>query len=72
MKKNLLSFVLFTLAIFLCGGIQAQTIIDENFDQFTEGSEDNPATTDISGYSGKLYKTLKRLAESCLLKTVAT
>lgn len=59
MKKNLLSFVLSALAIFLCGGIQAQTIIDENFDQFTEGSEDNPATTDISGYSGKLYKTLK-------------
>ena len=31
-------------------------VIDENFDSFTEGSEDAPATTDIGGYSGKLYK----------------
>ncbi len=59
MKKNLLSFVLLALAAFLCGNLQAQTLIDEHFDAFTEGSEDNPATTDISGYSGKLFKTLK-------------
>lgn len=31
-------------------------VIDENFDSFTEGSEDAPATTDIGGYSGKLKK----------------
>lgn len=31
-------------------------IIDENFNTFTEGSEDAPATTDIGGYSGKLKK----------------
>lgn len=31
-------------------------IIDENFDSFTEGSEDAPSTTDIGGYSGKLKK----------------
>ena len=31
-------------------------IIDENFNTFTEGSEDAPSTTDIGGYSGKLKK----------------
>ena len=56
MKKNIYSFVLILIGILLCGGLQAQTIIDENFDTFTEGSEESPATTDISGYSGKLYK----------------
>lgn len=56
MKKNIFTFVLVFFATLLCGGMQAQTIIDENFDSFTEGSEDSPATTDISGYSGKLYK----------------
>lgn len=56
MKKNIYSFVLILLGILLCGGLHAQTIIDENFDTFTEGSEESPATTDISGYSGKLYK----------------
>lgn len=58
MKKNIYSFLLVALCTLLCGNIQAQTIIDENFDAFTEGSEDTPATTDISGYSGKLYKTI--------------
>ena len=33
-------------------------VLDENFDSFTEGSEDEPATTDLGGFSGKLYKTL--------------
>lgn len=58
MKKNLLSIALTLLCTILCGGMQAQVIIDENFDVFTEGSETEPATTDISGYSGKLYKTI--------------
>lgn len=58
MKKNIYSFVLILLGILLCGGLQAQTIIDENFDTFTEGREDSPATTDISGYSGKLNKSI--------------
>lgn len=58
MKKNLLSFALSLLCIIVCGNAQAQVLIDENFDSFTEGSEETPATTDISGYSGKLYKTI--------------
>lgn len=34
------------------------TVFSENFDAFTEGSEDAPGTTDISGYTGKLKKTI--------------
>lgn len=34
-------------------------VLDQNFDAFTEGSEDNPATVDISSYSSnKLRNTL--------------
>ena len=58
MKRNLLSLMLLAFALFLCGGIQAQTLIDEHFDAFTEGSEESPAATDISGYSGKLFKQI--------------
>ena len=50
--------MLLAFALFLCGGIQAQTLIDEHFDAFTEGSEESPAATDISGYSGKLFKQI--------------
>lgn len=60
MKKNLLLFLLLTLMSFMCADLYAQeeVVIDENFSAFTEGSESKPATTDISGYSGKLYKTI--------------
>lgn len=49
-----------TLMSFVCADLRAQeeVVIDEDFSEFTEGSESQPATTDISGYSGKLYKTI--------------
>lgn len=33
-------------------------VLDEKFAAFTDGSAESPASTDISGYSGKLAKTL--------------
>lgn len=59
MRKNLLFIMLtFIWAAFGTEAFAQQTLIDENFDQFTEGTEDNPATTDISGYTGKLNQTI--------------
>lgn len=59
MKKYQLLVALTVSASLFCANVQAQEIIiNESFDQFSEGSETEPATTDISGYSGKLYKTL--------------
>lgn len=46
------------MSLFCLGGLAQEVIIDEHFDAFTEGSEQEPATTDISGYSGKLKKTI--------------
>ncbi len=46
------------LSLFAFNAHAQQVVVDENFDQFTEGSEDSPATTDISGYTGKLNKTI--------------
>lgn len=63
MTKRLL-FLMTTLIMtgFWSFSLQAQddltVIIDQNFDAFTEGSESAPATTDISGYGGKLRSTL--------------
>lgn len=62
MKKTLLRLVstmAFALALAAGTAFAQTTIIDQNFDQFTEGSEQQPATTDISGYTGKLYKTIQ-------------
>lgn len=58
MKKKLLSLALMLLGSAMTTSISAQVIIDQKFDDFTEGSEATPATTDITGYSGKLYKTI--------------
>lgn len=49
----------FAFAMTIGTAFAQTTIIDQNFDQFTEGSEDEPATTNIGGYSGKLYKTIQ-------------
>ena len=62
MKQKLLMLAMLFLAFAM--GATAQddnvtVVLDENFDAFTEGSEDAPATTDISSYSsGKLSKNL--------------
>ncbi len=34
-------------------------VLEENFDSFTDGSEDAPGTTDLGGFSGALYKNLQ-------------
>ncbi len=48
-----------TMMSMKCVTLNAQeTIIDQNFDEFTEGSESSPSSTDISGYTGKLNKTI--------------
>lgn len=63
-KINLHCFLVALLSILGMTGVQAAEVdttivINENFDAFTEGSEDSPATTDISTYSsGKLSSTL--------------
>lgn len=62
MKQKLLMLAMMCMVFAL--GVQAQddklvTVLDENFDAFTEGSVDAPATVDISSYSSsKLNKTL--------------
>ncbi len=61
MKQKLLMLAMLFLAFAM--GATAQddnvtVVLDENFDAFTEGSEDAPATTDLGGFSGKLYKNL--------------
>ena len=62
MKQKLLMLAMLFVAFAM--GATAQddnvtVVLDENFDSFTEGSEDEPATTDISSYSsGKLSKKL--------------
>lgn len=62
MKQKLLMLAMLLVAFAM--GATAQddnvtVVLDENFDSFTEGSEDEPATTDISSYSsGKLSKNL--------------
>ena len=67
MTKTLLLMALWLTATVFAGNATAQTgtdgglttILDEKFDAFTEGSEDEPATTDISSFSsGKLGSTL--------------
>ena len=50
-------------ALSICGSVYAQdevkVLLEENFDAFTEGSVETPATTDISSYSsGKLADVL--------------
>ena len=62
MKQKLLMLAMLFAAFAM--GAMAQddnvtVVLDENFDSFTEGSEDAPATTDIGGVLGKLYKNLK-------------
>ena len=62
MKQKLLMLAMLFVAFAM--GATAQTdnatvVLDENFDSFTEGSEDEPATTDLGGFSGKLYNDLK-------------
>ena len=61
MKQKLLMLAMLFAAFAM--GAMAQddnvtVVLDENFDSFTEGSEDAPATTDLGGFSGKLYKNL--------------
>ncbi len=61
MKQKLLMLAMLLVAFAM--GATAQddnvtVVLDENFDSFTEGSEDEPATTDLGGFSGKLYKDL--------------
>lgn len=63
MTKRLLLSAFFATVFALFGYAQGQndeltTVFSENFDAFTEGSEETPGTTDISGYTGKLKKTI--------------
>ena len=63
MTKRLLLSALFATVFALFSYAQDNndeltTVFSENFDAFTEGSEDAPGTTDISGYTGKLKKTI--------------
>lgn len=61
-RKLLLSALLATIfAVFSHAqtGDELTLLYSENFDKLTEGSVGNPATTDIGGFSGKLYKDLK-------------
>lgn len=61
LKKSLQ--ILAVVAIMLATALSAQAqdvtvVLDEKFAAFTDGSAESPASTDISGYSGKLAKTL--------------
>lgn len=61
LKKSLqiLAVVAIMLATALSAHAQDVTVVlDEKFAAFTDGSAESPAATDISGYSGKLAKTL--------------
>ena len=61
LKKSLqiLAVVAVMLATALSAHAQDVTVVlDEKFAAFTDGSAESPASTDISGYSGKLAKTL--------------
>lgn len=65
MTRKLLFVALCLMASLFTGRVAAQTtdgltvILDEKFDAFTEGSETEPGTTDISSYSsGRLSKLL--------------
>lgn len=83
MTKRLLLSALFATVFALFSYAQDNndeltTVFSENFDAFTEGSEDAPGTTDISGYTGKLKKTIGwngskvyEAGANSLLKTVA-
>ena len=61
-KKSLLCTLVlawFTAFAALAEGSEVVSILEENFNAFTEGSETAPASTDISsGYTGKLKTTL--------------
>ena len=61
MKKQLLS--IFAILLMYCGltasAQEITTVFHNDFSEFTNGSEENPGTTDISGYSGALYKSTK-------------
>lgn len=46
------------LIVFGVSATEPTIIFSEDFSAFTEGSEAEPSTTDISGYSGKLAQTL--------------
>lgn len=60
MKKFLSLFMLSFMAFFATAqSAEVTTVLGENFDAFTEGTEATPGTTDISNYSsGKLKNTL--------------
>ncbi len=59
MRKILLSLVMALATVSMMQAEEPTVVFAEDFSAFTEGSEDAPATTDISTYSsGKLSKTL--------------
>lgn len=57
--KRLLLFFASVVAFLSLNAAEPTVVFSENFSAFTEGSESEPGTTDISsGYSSKLSKTL--------------
>lgn len=60
--KKVFTFMMAAVMMMMATSAMAQdvtTVFSENFDAFTEGSEESPATTDISsGYTNKLSSTL--------------
>lgn len=59
MRKLLLSLVMALATVSMMQAEEPTVVFAEDFSAFTEGSEDAPATTDISTYSsGKLASTL--------------
>ena len=62
MKKHFLKSLLMLLFMPLTSAFAAEgdtvVVLNQNFDVFTEGSETNPATTDISSYSSNKLRTV--------------
>ncbi len=64
MIKKLLMTTMLIVALAVSAQADEQSddvkvVLEENFDTFTDGSEDAPGTTDLGGFSGALYKDLK-------------
>ena len=57
--RKVLAVAIAAFALSAYAQSEVTTVFYNDFSEFTNGSEAQPGTTDISGYSGALYKSTK-------------
>ena len=57
--RNFLVLLVLSLTFSAYAQNEVTTVFNNDFSEFTNGSEETPGTTDIGGYTGALYKSAK-------------